>query len=68
MLQGLPIQNKIFGRLVLPLLLVVTVAGQPKEQTFLPTGVHLDPVGAKNLWLGAYVVDPLWQSELHLKP
>ena len=47
MSQGLPIQNKIFGRLVLPLLLVVTVAGQPKEQTFLPTGVHLDPVGAK---------------------
>src|ERR1044072_6063674 len=49
MSYGLPIQNSVnvLGQLIIFLTLVLPVAGQPKEQSLLPTGVHLDPVGAK---------------------
>jgi DNA-binding beta-propeller fold protein YncE len=49
MSYGLPIQNSVnvLGQLIIFLILVLPVAGQPKEQSLLPTGVHLDPVGAK---------------------
>src|ERR1041384_2731453 len=39
---------KAFGRVIILLLWVAfEIAGQSKDGTLLPTGVHLDPVGAK---------------------